>query len=402
MAILKSFKAWHPNPEFIKEVACVPYDVVSTKEALALAENKPNSFLRVIRPEIDLPENIDIHADEVYRKGRENLERLLASDFFTQEEEATVYVYRLSWNGKTKTGIFSCVSVKDYDNDIILKHELTRPDKEDDRTEHILTQQAHAEPVMMTFESTPTIFELVDTAVSTQPIYDFVAEDGVQHTIWRSEESTAFEDAFLEVPSFYIADGHHRCASASRAAKKMAAGNNNHTGDEEYNFFPAVLFPISQTRILPYNRIIYSLPENFLENLKFKFELTETADPNPTKKGDVSLYIDGHWIGLTLPESENHEVSAQLDIARLQEHILEPLLGISNQRTDDNIYFIGGIRGTKELERLVDSGDADLAISMFATDIQELIDVSDAGQLMPPKSTWFEPKLRSGLLTHTF
>lgn len=402
MAILKSFKAWRPNPEFIKEVACVPYDVVSTKEALALAENKPNSFLHVIRPEIDLPDNIDIHADEVYQKGRENLGRLLASDFFTQEEEDTVYIYRLSWNGKTKTGIFSCVSVEDYDNDIILKHELTRPDKEDDRTKHIITQQAHAEPVMMTFESTPEIFQLVDSTVATQPVYDFVAEDGVQHTIWKSEESKAFEDAFLKVPNFYIADGHHRCASASRTAKEMIDSNANHTGREEYNFFPAVLFPISETRILPYNRIIYSLPEDFIDNLKSRFELTENADPNPSKKGEVSLYINGSWIGLTLPESKNQDVAAQLDIARLQEHILEPLLNITNQRTDENIYFIGGIRGTKELERLVDSGEAELAISMFATGIQELVDVSDAGQLMPPKSTWFEPKLRSGLLTHTF
>lgn len=402
MAILKSFKAWRPTPEFIKEVACVPYDVVSTKEALALADNKPNSFLHVIRPEIDLPEQTDIHAEEVYQKGRENLKRLLSSDAFLQEKEASVYVYRLEWNGKSKTGIFSCVSIQDYDNNIILKHELTRPDKEDDRTRHIFTQQAHAEPVMMTFESTPAISELVDTTVAAEPIYDFMAEDNVHHTIWKAEHSEAFEEAFLEVPSFYIADGHHRCASASRAAKEMALNNPEHTGEEEYNFFPAVLFPISQTRILPYNRIIYSLPENFVDRLKSNFKLTDNVDSKPAKKAEISLYMNGSWVGLTLPESSHNEVSAQLDIARLQEYILEPLLNISNQRTDENIYFIGGIRGTKELERLVDSGEAELAISMFATDIKELIDVSDAGQLMPPKSTWFEPKLRSGLLTHTF
>ncbi|MFV1883474.1 MAG: DUF1015 domain-containing protein [Balneola sp.] len=403
MAIIKPFKAWRPKPEVVREVSSVPYDVISTKEALELAEGKPNSFLHVIRPEIDLPEHIDIHDDEVYEKGKENLNKLLSSDHFFQDEYDALYIYRLTWNGASKTGIFACVSVKDYDHEIILKHELTRPDKEDDRTKHILTQQAHAEPVMLTYEDSLHINKIVsDYTSSEKPLYDFIADDGVQHTFWKVDEATALVLEFADIPKLYIADGHHRCASASRAAHEMETQNPDHSGNENYNFFPAVLFPKSQTKILAYNRVIRSLPDGFFLSLKKSFQLSERANPVPSKKGVLSLYFERNWYELNLPESRKTDVASQLDVARLQEFILEPFLDITNQRTDKNIDFIGGIRGTKELEKLVDSGEAELGISMFPTSVQELIEVSNAGLLMPPKSTWFEPKLRSGILIHTF
>ncbi|MFH5833563.1 DUF1015 domain-containing protein [Halalkalibaculum sp. DA3122] len=403
MAIIHPFKAWRPRPEKLNEVACVPYDVINTEEARSLAEGKPDSFLHVIRPEIDLPEGTSYNDEEVYEKGAENLARILESDLMTQEKDETLYIYRLIREGRSQTGIFTCVSVEDYDNEVILKHELTRPAKEDDRTRHILTQSAHAEPVMMTFKDTEGIAsESEEIMDSSEPIYDFTADDGVQHTIWKVPDPEAFVDSFGAIPHLYIADGHHRCKSASRAAEQMKKLNSHHTGKEEYNFFPAVLFPMDQMKILAYNRIIYTVPDSFLAALKKRFELVEEADPTPAEKGAISIYHGGTWYGMRLPEVPEANSVEQLDVHRLQAFILEPMLDISDQRRDENISFVGGIRGTEELERLVDSGKADLAISMYPTDIEELVEVSDEGLLMPPKSTWFEPKLRSGLLIHTF
>jgi len=401
MAVVKSFKAWRPKPESAKNIVSVPYDVINTDEARELAQNKPDSFLHVIRPEIDLPESTDIHAEEVYQKGAENLTKLLDSEHFVQEEQDALYVYKLNWRGRSQSGVFGCVSVAEYDNEVILKHELTRPDKEDDRTKHIITQQAHAEPVMITFDDTAGISEMMESVSKNEPLYQITIED-VEHLIWKIEDSTEFDNAFSKIKNLYIADGHHRCASASRTATQMKKQNPNHTGEEEYNYFPAVVFPMQQMEILSYNRIVYSTPDNFLSVLKDKFELTQTTNPEPNSKGDICVYLDGSWYSLSLPESNKSDVASSLDVARLQEHLLEPLLGISDQRTDKNLFFVGGIRGTNELEKLVNSGKADMAISMYPTNIRELVDVSDAGLLMPPKSTWFEPKLRSGFLIHTF
>lgn len=401
MAVVKSFKAWRPKPESAKNIISVPYDVINTEEARELAQNKPASFLHVIRPEIDLPESMDIHADEVYQKGAENLSKLLNSEHFVQEEKDALYIYKLNWRGRSQSGVFGCVSVDEYDNEIILKHELTRPDKEDDRTKHIVTQQAHAEPVMITFDDTAGISEMMEAICKDEPLYQITIED-VEHLIWKVDNSSEFDDAFSKIKNLYIADGHHRCASASRTAAQMKESNPNHTGEEEYNYFPAVVFPMQQMEILSYNRIVYSTPDNFLSTLKDKFELTQTTNPEPENKGDICVYLDGAWYSLSLPESNKSDVASSLDVARLQEHLLEPLLGISDQRTDKNLFFVGGIRGTNELEKLVNSGKADMAISMYPTNIRELVDVSDAGLLMPPKSTWFEPKLRSGFLIHTF
>jgi len=402
MAILHPFKAWHPDSENVEEVACVPYDVINVAEARTLAEGKPNSFLHVIRPEIDLPEGTDPHDDEVYEKGAENLKKLLSNNTLKQDEETHIYVYRLIRNGQPQTGIFACVSVDDYDEDVILKHELTRPDKEDDRTRHILTQEAHAEPVMITFKDDATTKELIDETVNQEPLFNFEAPDGVVHQVWRAENTGDFVEAFKSIPKLYIADGHHRCKSASRAASEKKKQNPGHTGDEEYNFFPAVIFPMSDMNILAYNRTIYNIPDGFLEKLKKKFTLVANASPTPTQKGEISIYIDGQWFGMQLPLDDDPDSVEQLDVYRLQEYLLSPLLNITDPRRDENISFVGGIRGTGELERLVDEGKADMAISMYPTSIEELVNVSDEGKLMPPKSTWFEPKLRSGLLVHTF
>lgn len=403
MAVIHPFKAWRPSDDEVQDIACVPYDVVNTEEAKDLAEGKPNSFLHVIRPEIDLDDIDSLYDEEVYEKGAENLRKLIDNDILEQDDEPAVYIYRLIMDGRSQIGIFTCVSVDDYDNEVILKHELTRPKKEDDRTRHIRTQSAHAEPVMMTFKDTQGVSkEAAHVANLTQPLYDFTASDGVKHTIWKTTDVEPFVEAFEKIDNLYIADGHHRCKSASRVAAQKKEENTDHTGDEEYNFFPAVLFPMEQMEILAYNRIIYEVPSNFIKSLKEHYSITEDADPVPDEKGAISIYYEGEWYEMKLPMPDEADSAEKLDVSRLQTYILEPLLSISDQRRDENIHFVGGIRGTEELERLVDSGTADLAISMYPTDIRELIDVSDEGLLMPPKSTWFEPKLRSGLLVHTF
>jgi len=408
MATLHPFRAVRPDPDHVLEIASVPYDVINTEEARDLAEGKPKSFLHVIRPEIDLEPGIDVHDDAVYTKGAENLRAFVTDKDTMQEDEPSVYVYRLIMDGREQTGIFGCVSVEDYDEEVILKHELTRPVKEDDRTRHVVEQEAHAEPVMLTFRDDENVASQMQRAMEEEPIYDFTAEDGVQHTIWRVEDPAGLVDAFATVPNLYVADGHHRCKAASRAAEHFrdeakGAFNSEHP---EYAFFPAVLFPMGMMKILAYNRIVYDLPvspANFLDQLDDAYKLERNVDdPVPATKGTVCLYLDGAWHRMVLPEPSGKRAVDNLDVARLSVSILEPMLDITDPRRDPNIDFVGGIRGTKELEERVDHGNAELAVSMYPTDIEELLDVSDDGDLMPPKSTWFEPKLRSGLLVHDF
>ena len=404
MATLHPFRALRPVPDKAADVASVPYDVVSAEEARALAEGNPLSFLHVIRPEIDLPEGTDEHADAVYEKGAENLEAYAQSEDSLQEAEPALYVYRLVMDGRAQTGLFGCVAVGEYDDGTIVRHENTRPAKEDDRTRHILTQRAHAEPVMLTYRDDADVRRLTGAATEGPPLYDVEAGDGVRHTLWKVDDPVPLVEAFGAVPLLYVADGHHRCKAASRAAADLRRSAEGHA-NPEFAFFPAVLFPVSQMRILPYNRIVRRLPEGadvFLEKLEERFDLRPNAAPTPSAPGQVSVYLGGRWYGIDLPPSERADVAAQLDVARLGEHLLEPLLHITDPRTDPNLDFVGGIRGTDELERLVDGGQAQMAISMHPTSIDELLAVSDAGELMPPKSTWFEPKLRSGLLVHVF
>ena len=405
MATLHPFHAVRPVPNEVEEIASVPYDVISVEEARDLAEGKPKSFLHVIRPEIDLPEGTDEHDDAVYRQGAENLRAFVEADYTLTEDEPGLYVYRLVMDGRSQTGLFGCVSVDEYDDETIVKHEKTRPVKEDDRTRHILEQQAHAEPVMLTYRDEETVNAIVDEAQQADPLYDFTAEDGVRHTVWKLDDPTGVVDAFEGIEHLYIADGHHRCKAASRAAEELRGGDGSGEAPE-YAFFPAVLFPMSQMHIMAYNRVLFELPESpgdFLDTLDDRFDLERDVDDSvPETKGFVCLYLDGVWHRMALPPSNGVRVVDQLDIARLSEYVLEPYLDITDPRRDPTIDFVGGIRGTDELEHRVEDGEARMAVSMYPTSIEELVAVSDEGSLMPPKSTWFEPKLRSGLLVHDF
>ena len=408
MPIVKPFRALRPLPEQAGAVAAVPYDVVNTEEARALAAGNPLSFLHVSRPEIDLPEGIDIHSDQVYQRAAENFDRLISEAPLTIEDEPSFYFYRLRLGKHSQTGLVACCSVDEYDRDLIRKHERTRKDKEDDRTRHMLTINAQTGPVFLTYQSNARIRAIAAVVSARKPLLDVTAPDGVRHRIWRipTESNETIAAAFAEIPAFYIADGHHRAKSASRARETLRAQNKEHTGNEEYNFFQCVIFPSDQVRILPYNRVVKDLngvtPEKFLEKVSGEFEVEPDAAPQPTERGHISVYLDGRWYGLKLRREVTRPISAidNLDVSILQDKILAPILDIADIRTDKRIDFVGGGRGTDELERLVDSRQAEVAFSLFPVTVDELIEISDAGEIMPPKSTWFEPKLRDGLLSH--
>lgn len=407
MAIIRPFNALRPPAERAAQVAAVPYDVVNTAEARALAAGNPWSFLHVSRPEIDLPDGTPIYSDEVYAKAASNFEKLKKECPLESEETPSLYIYRLKMGGQAQTGIVACCSVDEYDRDIIRKHERTRRDKEDDRTRHILVLRAQTGPVFLTYRAQEKIDSLVAEALAANPpLYDFVANDDIHHTIWRVPTYDPLVEAFKEVPYLYIADGHHRAASASRARVELKDQGFGFIGNEEYNFFQCVLFPDNQLRILPYNRIVRDLnglsQVDFLAAIKESFAITQNASPSPAQRNRWSMYLDGRWLGLELrePAKKSSGVVESLDVSILQERLLDPILGIKDVRTDKRIDFVGGIRGTEELERLVKEGKAAVAFSLYPTTIDDLLKVSDAGQIMPPKSTWFEPKLRDGLLSH--
>lgn len=403
MAIIHPFKGWLPKPGRANEVASVPYDVISTEEAAEMAEGKPNSFLHVIRPEIDLPEGTAFNDESVYERGAENLKGLLNSDLYEQDAKSAIYIYQIETPNHTQTGVFTCASVEDYDKDVILKHELTRPDKEDDRTRHILTQEAHAEPVMLTFKDTEDIaFHIEKVTMTSPPFIEHSGDDGVIHRIWKTFSTVDFVEGFSKIENLYIADGHHRCKSASRVAEILREKRKTFPGESEFEYFPVVLFPMDQMRILPYNRVLKDVSDKTFNKLADTFNAEKTSNKQPGKKGVVNLYYKGDWWKMNLPGAKDDKVASSLDAAILQDQILSPFFNIENPRTDKKINFVGGIRGTAELEKVVDSGKYDLAFSMYPTSIQELVDVSDQGELMPPKSTWFEPKLKSGLIIHTF
>ena len=408
MAAIYPFRALRPPRERVAEVAAVPYDVVSTEEARALAEGNPSSFLHVSRPEIDLPAGADLYADETYAKAAENFDRLRREAPLEEEREPSLYLYRLVMGEHTQTGVAACVSVDEYDQDLIRKHEKTRPDKENDRTRHVLELRAQTGPVFLTYRPDRRIDALVEAETKGEPLYDFEAADGVRHTVWRAPAPEQLVRCFGEVPMLYIADGHHRAASASRARAALKGQNPSHTGEEEYNRFLAVVFPADQMQILPYNRVVKDLgglsPEEFLAAVGERFRLDEDANPRgPGKPGHYHMYLGGRWRGLTLKDGANDSADpvAALDVSVLQDNLLDPVLGIRDVRTDKRIDFVGGIRGTEELVRLVDSGRAAVAFALYRTSVEDLLRVSDAGGIMPPKSTWFEPKLRDGVLIHT-
>ena len=407
MAAIYPFRALRPPAEKVSEVAAVPYDVVNTDEARALAAGKPLSFLHVSRPEIDLPAGADLYADETYAKAAENFAKLREAAPLAEESEPSLYLYRLVMGDHTQVGVAACVSVDEYDSGLIRKHEKTRPDKENDRTRHLLELSAQTGPVFLTYRADRRLDALVEAETKADPLYDFEAEDGVRHTIWRASAPEQLVRCFREVPMLYIADGHHRAASASRARAARREQNAAHTGDEEYNRFLAVVFPADQMQILPYNRVVKDLggrsPEEFLAAVGEKFRVDEDARPEgPGQAGHYHMYLGGKWYGLT-PAAEGgaDDPVAALDVSVLQDNLLDPVLGIKDVRTDKRIDFVGGIRGTEELARLVDGGRAAVAFALYRTSIEDLLRVSDANGIMPPKSTWFEPKLRDGVLIHT-
>jgi uncharacterized protein (DUF1015 family) len=409
VAAIYPFRALRPPRARVAEVASVPYDVVNTDEARALAADNTLSFLHVTRPEIDLPEGANLYADETYAKARENFERLRREAPLEEESEPSLYLYRLVMGEHTQVGVAACFSVDEYDRDLIRKHEKTRPDKEDDRTRHILETGAQTGVVLLTYRPDRRIDSLVAGEISGEPLYDFTAEDGIRHTVWRAPAAEQLVRCFKEVPTLYIADGHHRAASASRARKALRDGRADHTGDEEYNRFIAVAFPADQMQILPYNRVVKDLnglsPEAFLAAVGGRFRVDEDANPRgPGKSGHYHMYLGGRWYGLTLKDggaANPADPVASLDVSVLQDNLLDPVLGIKDVRTDKRIDFVGGIRGTEELAHLVDEGRAAVAFALYRTSVEDLLRVSDAGAVMPPKSTWFEPKLRDGLLIHT-
>jgi uncharacterized protein (DUF1015 family) len=407
VAVIRPFRALRPPAERAQAVASVPYDVVNTDEARALAAGNELSFLHVSRPEIDLPPGTDIYSDAVYRKAVENFEKLIATCPLQKEAEPSLYLYRLIMGDHQQVGIVACCSIDEYDNDTIRKHERTRRDKEDDRTRHMLMLRAQTGPVFLTYRRRPEIDEQVSTALHNDPLYDITAEDGIRHTIWRLSDTDGLVNSFASVPLLYIADGHHRAASASRARAELREQSFTHTGQEDYNYFLTVLFPDSQLQILAYNRVVRDLnglsKEEFLDAIRRQFTFRENSKPAPEQRGEWSMYLDGKWYGLNLsPETTLPDGVVQtLNVSVLQDRLLDPVLGIKDIRTDKRIDFVGGLRGTKELERLVDEGKAAVAFSLYPTTVAELLMVSDANQIMPPKSTWFEPKLRDGLLIHS-
>ena len=410
MAIFQGFNGMMPTPEKVAQVAAVPYDVVNSEEAAELAKGNPLSFLRVSRPEIELEPGIDLYSDPVYAKAVENFKRLIREAPLVEDKEKNLYVYSLKMGDHLQIGIAGAASVEDYNSNIIKKHEKTRKDKEDDRARHVMELRSHTGPVFLTYRDNPNIDRIVSEIIAEPPYFSFVAADGIEHKLWKAgvQRSRQLSELFdKEVPCSYIADGHHRAASAARSGIACKSENPNHTGREEYNYFLVVAFPSNQLRILAYNRLVKDLNgrtrDGFLAEIARKFNVEKTTEQTPSKVSEICMYLDHQWYKLTPNfDTSTLGVIERLDVSILQDNLLGPVLGIEDPRTSKRIDFVGGIRGTKELVRLVDSGKAAVAFSMYPTTLDQLMDIADAGKIMPPKSTWFEPKLRDGLVIHNF
>ena len=409
MVRVSPLRAVRPHADKAAQVASVPYDVVSRAEARALSKGNPHSFLHVVRPDADLPDDVGAYDDRVYAGARAAFDRLRAEGALFQDEEPCIYLYRqemkLGTQVLSQTGVVACCHIDDYANNRIKKHEKTRKQKEDDRTRHVLTLSANAGPVFLLHKDDPQLAALIQDGVKQTPLYDFVADDGVKHTVWRVPDHAPFIESYRAMPAVYVADGHHRAASAARAGAERKAANPNHTGEEEYNWFLTCLFPASALNILPYHRIVSDLngmtAQALLEQVGAIARVEPDTDPLPRATGCFGMYVAGQWHSITLPEQsiDHTDPIASLDYELLAQRILEPLLGIGDVRTDPRIDFVGGIRGPGELEKRVDASGG-VAFAMHPVTIEQLIAVADAGAIMPPKSTWFEPKLRSGLIVH--
>ena len=400
MAIVNPFKALRPQPQFAPKVASRPYDVLNSLEAKIEARGNPHSFLHITKSEIDLPDKIDIHSQEVYDRAKQNLNAFVQRGVLFREDKSCFYIYQLVMNGRSQTGLVGVSAIDDYEKDVIKKHEFTRPEKEQDRINHIKTTKAQTGNVFLAYRNVPEIDEVISNWKQTHdPVYDFVADDGVSHAIWvinSDQVNNTLKKLFKEkVPATYIADGHHRAASAAKVRLQV-----------EENYFLTTLFPANELNILDYNRVVKDLnglePAQLLEKLKKYFEVTESAEPvAPSKLHEFGMYLKNKWYKLvSKPNTFKTDPIGVLDVTILSENVLDKILGITDQRTDKRIDFIGGIRGLAELEKRVDSGEMAVAFSMHPVSIEQLFDIADSGEVMPPKSTWFEPKLRDGLLTH--
>lgn len=412
MATFKPFKALRPLPQYAKDVAALPYDVMNSSEAREQVKNKPYSFIHVDKAEVDLPEDTYLYSDKVYEKAAENLNKLESEGICREDKEPMFYIYRQIMNGKEQTGLVGCASVDDYINNEIKKHELTRADKEADRIRHVDTCDANTGPIFLCYRDSESVNEIIESIKNTTtPVYDFVSDDGVSHTVWTVEGALLTEKLsklLSGVGSFYIADGHHRCASAVNVAKMRRESHPDYDGTEEFNFFLAVLFPVSCLSILDYNRVVKDLnglsSEEFINKISEKFDVKEYENEGcfkPQAKHSFGMYLDSKWFELTAKNGtfDESDPVERLDVSILQNNLLTPVLGIGDPRVDKRIDFIGGIRGLKELEMRVENGMR-VAFSMYPTTLDDLMSIADAGKIMPPKSTWFEPKLMSGLFIH--
>ncbi len=412
MATFKPFKALRPLPQYAKDVAALPYDVMNSSEAREMVKNKPYSFIHVDKAEVDLPEDTYLYSDEVYEKAASNLKKLESEGICKEDEEPMFYIYRQIMNGKEQTGLVGCASVDDYINNEIKKHELTRADKEADRIRHVDTCDANTGPIFLCYRDSESVNEIIESIKNTTaPVYDFVSDDGVAHTVWTVEGSELTEKLsklLSGVGAFYIADGHHRCASAVNVAKMRRESHPNYDGTEEFNFFLAVLFPVSCLSILDYNRVVKDLnglsSDEFINKISEKFDVKAYENEGcfkPQAKHSFGMYLDSKWFELKAKQGtfDENDPVGRLDVSILQNNLLTPVLGIGDPRVDKRIDFIGGIRGLKELEMRVENGMR-VAFSMYPTTLDDLMSIADAGKIMPPKSTWFEPKLMSGLFIH--
>ncbi len=407
MSIIKPFKALRPQAQYAKQVASKPYDVLSSAEARIEAQGNPNSFLHITKSEIDLPDTTDVHDDEVYKKAKENLRAFIKRDILFRENKDCYYIYQLVMNGHSQSGLVCVSSIDDYENDVIKKHEFTRPEKEVDRINHIKTTGAQTGNVFLAYRNVDALDELINKWLSTKnPVYNFKAEDGIQHTVWIINDNACIDKITTifkeQVPYTYIADGHHRAASAAKVRKAL-----NKTSDSDADYFLTTLFPASQLQIMDYNRVVKSLNglsvPDFLEALQQDFIVQEKGSDayKPEQLHDFGFYADKRWYKLTAKQGTySDDPISVLDVTILQNNILGKLLNIHDQRTDKNIDFVGGIRGLQELEKRVNSGEMPAAFSLYPVSIEQLFSIADSGNVMPPKSTWFEPKLRDGLLTH--
>jgi len=412
MAILKAFKGIRPVQDKVQKVASKPYDVLNEKEARAECAGNPDSFYHVIKPEIDSADDFDHYAPEIYLKGKENFNKLIKDGVFFQDEKECLYIYQQTMDGRKQNGIVGAASVEDYFSDIIKKHELTRPDKEEDRKNHVRVSNLNYEPVFFAYPNVPALDVIVNKVVSGKPEYEFTADDGIGHAFWVIKEDSVIKsivDEFAKIKFTYVADGHHRTAAAALVGKERKDANPNHTGKEEYNFFLAVHFPDDQLAIMDYNRVVKDLnnhsEEIFIKALKENFTIEEkgTLTYRPTGLHNFGMYLGGKWYSLTAKTGTYNDTDpiGVLDVTILSKQILEPILNIKDLRTDKRIDFVGGLRGLGELEKRVNSGEMKVAFALHPVTMKQLIDIADSGNIMPPKTTWFEPKLRSGLVLHS-